>query len=73
MLLSLLDRYDCPVEYKGGTSEFCATRIILTSPKHPQDWYCRDECSELMRRISNIELFDTKFIGTEVIGTEVGG
>lgn len=57
-LLSLLDRYDCPIEYKGGSCEFVGTKIIITSPKHPSTWYARDECSELMRRLSQIIEFN---------------
>jgi len=58
MVLSLWDRYDCPVEYKGGTIEFCATDIIVTSPSHPIDWYENmgdDRIEQLMRRITSIE------------------
>lgn len=60
MLLSLLDRYDCPVQYKGGTIEFCATSIIITSPLPPSKWYCMSEFDEydkyeqLERRIDKI-------------------
>ena len=38
-LLSLLDRYDCRVQYKGGSAQFRATNIIITSPVAPRDWY----------------------------------
>jgi hypothetical protein len=54
-LLNLLDRYDCPVEYKGGTTEFVGTHIIITVPKHPKYWYnCdhQDKVDQLQRRIS---------------------
>lgn len=60
MLLSLLDRYDCPVQYKGGTIEFCATKIIITSPLPPLKWYNMSEFDEydkyeqLERRINKI-------------------
>ena len=58
MLLSLLDRYDCPVQYKGGSTEFAATNIIITSPKRPEYWYAdngNDKIDQLMRRLTSIE------------------
>lgn len=57
MLLRLLDRYDCKVELKGSLMEFCATKIILTSPCHPKDWYTcigDDKYDQLARRLSDI-------------------
>ncbi|AXQ66009.1 MAG: helicase [Circoviridae sp.] len=57
-LLTLLDRYECPVETKGGMTEFIALKIFITSPLHPRDWYERcgddDVWSQLNRRISEI-------------------
>lgn len=57
-LLNMLDRYDCKVEYKGGIIEFCATNIVITSPKHPKDWYIYcgedDVWAQLNRRITDI-------------------
>jgi len=60
MLLRLLDRYDCRVEVKGGTIQFRATKIILTSPIHPKEWYKNfendhDKIDQLLRRITTIE------------------
>lgn len=58
MLLSLLDRYDCPVQYKGGSTEFAATNIIITSPTRPEEWYSNDgsdKIDQLMRRVTSIE------------------
>jgi len=57
MMLALLDRYQCKVQYKGGMAQFRATKIILTSPKHPQDWYQddgHDKVDQLIRRITRI-------------------
>lgn len=58
MLLRLLDRYDCKVEYKGGICEFVATKIVITSPKHPRYWYelcdTEDTYKQLIRRITKI-------------------
>lgn len=74
-LLVLLDRYECPVECKGGTLEFVGTRIIITSSKHPKDWYedaSNDRIDQLLRRIDHIEYFD-KVFDTKVNDTEVAG
>lgn len=58
MMLSLLDRYDCKVQYKGGVVEFAAVRIAITSPKPPTEWWvCLDEhdrVEQLLRRISEV-------------------
>jgi len=75
MMLSLTDRYECPVQVKGGMVEFCPKRIVITSPKHPKDWYedcgspkhpkdwyedCgNDKIDQLLRRVTNV---------TEVVG-----
>lgn len=56
-LLSLLDRYDCRVQFKGGCYEFRGTNIVLTSPVHPKDWYRdigNDKVDQLLRRITNV-------------------
>jgi len=68
MMLSLLDRYECPVQYKGGTVEFRGRNIVITSPIHPREWYENsgdDKIDQLLRRITAIERV------TEV--TEVAG
>lgn len=57
-MLSLLDRYECPVQYKGGIIQFNSTKIIITSPKHPEEWYQNDgsdKIDQLLRRITKIE------------------
>lgn len=65
MMLSLLDRYDCKVQYKGGITEFAATTIVITSPVPPMSWYNPDEgvkedkIAQLMRRISTIRNLET--------------
>lgn len=59
MMLRLLDRYDCKVQYKGGMIEFVATKIVITSPKHPQEWYesiGNDKIDQLLRRITEIKM-----------------
>lgn len=58
MLLSLLDRYDCKVQYKGGVCEFAATKIAFTSPVSAYQWYSllddNDRMDQLIRRISDM-------------------
>jgi hypothetical protein len=57
-LLRLLDRYDCRVQLKGGNCQFIASKIIITSPLHPRDWYQlttdADRLDQLTRRITTI-------------------
>lgn len=56
-LLRLLDRYPMKVETKGGTVEFVATHIYITTPKTPVDtWATRSEedIAQLIRRITEI-------------------
>lgn len=62
MMLSLTDRYECPVQVKGGMVEFCPRKIVITSPKHPKYWYedCgADKIEQLLRRVTDV---------TEVMG-----
>jgi hypothetical protein len=64
MLLTLLDKYSCPVEFKGGTTEFSGTYIIINSPKHPSEWYPNKkdgQIQQLLRRIYAIMEFDKIF------------
>lgn len=62
MILSLLDRHDCRVQYKGGCMEFVATRIAITSPLKPEQWYnssdlqLYDRVEQLTRRITQVIL-----------------
>jgi len=57
-ILSLTDRYDSKVQFKGGMCEFAATRIVFTSPWHPNDWYAdesnKEELYQLIRRFTEI-------------------
>ena len=57
MVLSLLDRYDCKVQYKGGVTEFAAKRIAITSPREPSEWFHldnSDRIDQLLRRITKV-------------------
>lgn len=62
MMLRLLDRYDCRVQTKGGTIQFVSTKIVITSPTHPREWYCtlfsdgEDKLAQLLRRITEIKM-----------------
>lgn len=56
--LKLLDRYAFQVQCKGGSRQFLAKRIIITSPMHPSLAYCVDEnINQLLRRIDVIKEF----------------
>ena len=59
-LLELLDRYDCRVETKGGSRQFLAKRIYITSILHPRDLYGHidPDIKELARRIDSIKQLD---------------
>lgn len=55
-LLELLDRYDCRVETKGGSRQFLAKRIYVTSIRDPIVMFGNyDYAVELKRRIDRIE------------------
>lgn len=58
-LLKLLDKYPYLIEYKGGSRQFLAKQIIITSPYHPKDVYeNREDIDQLIRRIDEIKLFE---------------
>ena len=59
-LLTLLDRYPCLVENKGGSAQFVSNLVIITSPKSPEDtWEGRtdEDLMQLARRIEVIVRF----------------
>lgn len=57
-LLKLLDCYPYLVEVKGGSRQFLAKKIIITSPFHPKDVYkTNEEVEQLIRRIDEIREF----------------
>lgn len=58
-MLSVLDRYTHSHQVKGGMIKFVATKIAITSPKHPREWYPRqcektDSINQLLRRITKV-------------------
>lgn len=56
LLLELLDRYDCRVETKGGSRQFLARRIYITSIYHPDVLFHNiGDTKELIRRIDEIK------------------
>lgn len=58
-LLRLLDRYAMRVETKGGSRQFLADHIIITSCRHPFDLFdTREDVQQLLRRIDVIEKFE---------------
>lgn len=65
-LLRLFDRYPMQIETKGGTQQFLAKRIIITTPKSPRDtWAGRTEedLQQLLRRIEHVQYFPRLFSG----------
>jgi len=65
-LLRLLDRYAMRVECKGGTRQFIAKHIIITSCFHPKEMFdTREDIQQLLRRIDNIKQFED--LGKEIV------
>lgn len=58
-LLNLLDRYGMRVEAKGGSRQFLAKNIWVTSPKHPETYFheAGEDLEQLLRRITIIKEF----------------
>lgn len=58
-LLRLLDKWPVDVEVKGGSVQFMAKLIIITSNKHPKDIYDKsdEEVQQLLRRIKEVRHF----------------
>lgn len=55
-LLMYLDRYPCTVPVHGGVVAWHAKYIVITSNRHPRDWYRLDEYNvgQLQRRLTSI-------------------
>lgn len=54
-MLNLLDRYPMKVEIKGGSVDFLARRLYITSCMHPSEWTnSQIELPQLLRRIEKI-------------------
>lgn len=58
MMLRVCDKYPLHVECKGGTIPANWTKIIITSNKHPRDWYENIlDKAPMLRRMTLIEEF----------------
>lgn len=53
-LLTILDRYPCMLETKGGMIRAQWTTVVITCDKHPKDLYVKLYDMQLQRRISFI-------------------
>jgi len=63
VLLRLLDRYAVAIETKGGTRQFLAKHIIITSCYHPALMFeTREDIKQLLRRIDVIKEFTEPYI-----------
>lgn len=51
ILLRLMDRYPCRVEFKGGSVQFAAKRLFITTNFDPENWVT----PALQRRIEHTE------------------
>lgn len=62
LLKRLLDKWPFPCETKGGRTFGTYTKVIITSNRHPRDWYRLDGCQRdidaLIRRVKIIEFLD---------------
>lgn len=57
-LLRLLDRYPVQLETKGGTRQFLAKNIVITSCYSPKELFdTREDIQQLLRRIDEIREF----------------
>lgn len=57
-MLKITDRYPYRVQTKGGYSELLVKKIIITSNKHPSEWFQRESITEFERRIDTIKEFE---------------
>ena len=58
-LLRLLDRYPCQVENKGGSRQFLAKRIFVTTPNPIQATFGdAEDVTHVVRRVDHVLLFD---------------
>ncbi len=68
-LLKLTDKYPYQVECKGGSRQFLAKRIIITSPLSPSDTYALrldEDITQLVRRCSQvINMDDNPYVPPE--------
>lgn len=61
-MLKLLDKYPYMIECKGGSRQFLAKNIVITSCHHPRDVYhTHENVEQLLRRIDVIKKFDVVY------------
>ena len=63
-LLRLFDRYPMQIEVKGGSREFVARRLYVTTPKPPRETWnlrCEEDLGQLLRRIHEVRHFPALF------------
>lgn len=73
-LLALLDRYECRVEYKGGSRQLLARVIIVTSILPPEHCIPAGEPAEqLLRRIDRVQELKPPAENIVPLVPEVGG
>lgn len=74
-----LDKTNVDVEYKGGTKPLLARRFIITSNKHPSEWFPQEGHQKaLVRRITKClkfteGTFGENFTETKLSVTKAGG
>lgn len=61
MLLRILDGHPYRCEIKGGFVWAMWTSIVITSNKHPKEWYDKGMTDALKRRLTTIMHFDKNF------------
>ena len=74
-LQALLDRYEVLVPFKGGSAQFSAEMIILTSNFPPRDWYpdaMETQKLALLRRIDETRKFCMCTLDGEAIRDDEG-
>jgi hypothetical protein len=61
-MLDLLDRYELKVQTKGGTVQFLASTIVITSNEEPKEWYknLEDREEKMKPLLRRIEEFGTR-------------
>lgn len=60
-LLRILDGYQYRCDVKGSTTYAFWDKVIITSNKHPRDWYSHGLTPALERRLTNVMHFDANF------------
>lgn len=71
-MLNLLDNRDHRVEFKGGSRQFLAKKLWITSDRPPAACYQGvGDIRQLLRRINVIDHMEQRFSGTEVEGNTI--